>query len=327
MVRRSVLVLLAAVALLTWGPATTAGATSYAYDVPTIARVHVHLAVGDDLAETEFTAAREGSASTAVEARSPSTTLSPRSVATEAEGELELVCHSFDPRTEVVMADGSRKQIAGVKIGDHVRTTDPATGASVVREVSDVHVNRDSDLADLTIRDSEGREATVHTTEHHKFWDDTRGGWVEATDLGIGDRLHDLGRRIVTVVGVNSRGGTHTMYDLTIDGVHTYYVEVDGIDVLVHNCGEGMLGENGTQVTSKTLTPGNRGYRIDVENPAPGVRPGQLHLQDAAGGKYLYNFETGEFEGIPNSLAKAIANDPAVARAIAKGAVYLGLGG
>jgi hypothetical protein len=85
-----------------------------------------------------------------------------------------------------------------------------------------------------------------------------------------------------------------------------------------------MLGENGTQVTSKTLT--NRpGYRIDVENPAPGVRPGQLHLQDAAGGKYLYNFETGAFDGIPNALVKQIASDPAVARAIATGSRYLGL--
>jgi len=55
------------------------------------------------------------------------------------------------------------------------------------------------------------------------------------------------------------------------------------------------------------------------------VRPGQLHLQDAAGGKYLYNFETGAFDGIPNALVKQIASDPAVARAIATGSRYLGL--
>ena len=40
-----------------------------------------------------------------------------------------------------------------------------------------------------------------------------------------------------------------------------------------------MLGENGTQVMSKTLFK-NSDFHIDVENPAPGVRPGQLHLQD-----------------------------------------------
>lgn len=85
-----------------------------------------------------------------------------------------------------------------------------------------------------------------------------------------------------------------------------------------------MLGATGTQVTSRTLA--NRpGFRIDVENPAPGVRAGQLHLQDAAGGKYLYNFEAEAFEGLPKSLARQVARDPAVARAIATGKRYLGV--
>lgn len=84
------------------------------------------------------------------------------------------------------------------------------------------------------------------------------------------------------------------------------------------------LGTGGTQTTSTTLGRG-RGYRIDVENPAPGVRPGQLHLQDSAGGKYLYDFEAEEFSGLPRSLAKQIAGDPTVARSIAKGRTYLGL--
>lgn len=45
-----------------------------------------------------------------------------------------------------------------------------------------------------------------------------------------------------------------------------------------------MIGRGGTQVTSRTLVQ-NENYRIDVENPNPGVRPGQLHLQDSAGNK------------------------------------------
>ena len=85
-----------------------------------------------------------------------------------------------------------------------------------------------------------------------------------------------------------------------------------------------MLGEGGTQVTSRTLLRDTgQGYRIDVENPAPGVRPGQLHLQDAAGGKYLFNFETNQFEGLPPGLARQIADNPQVARAIAKARDYL----
>lgn len=235
-------------------------------------------------------------------------------------------CHSFRYDTTVLMADGTRKRIVDVEIGDRVLTTDPETGERVVREVTELHVNSDIDMANVTVRDADGNVSTIHTTQTHQFWSQTDNRWENASDLDEGELLRAFDGSKVTVVGVRTWDGYQTMYDLTIEGVHTYYVTAGNEKVLVHNCGEGMLGENGTQITSKTLTPPNRSYRIDVENPAPGVRPGQLHLQDAAGGKYLYNFETGVFEGIPKALAKEIAKDPAVARAIAKGASALGLG-
>ena len=66
-------------------------------------------------------------------------------------------------------------------------------------------------------------------------------------------------------------------------------------------------------------------YHIDVENAAPGVRPGQMHIQDYSGNKYLYDFDTCEFIGIPRSLARKLAKDPKVAAAIEKRARFLGL--
>ncbi|MEU3244247.1 DUF6531 domain-containing protein [Streptomyces sp. NPDC006875] len=89
----------------------------------------------------------------------------------------------------------------------------------------------------------------------------------------------------------------------------------------------GMIGSNGPQITSKTLW--NQGpYRIDVENPNPGQRPGQLHFQDQTNksAKYQYNFETGEFDGIPRSLLKAVGNNPGFIAAIRKGLAALGEG-
>ncbi len=85
-----------------------------------------------------------------------------------------------------------------------------------------------------------------------------------------------------------------------------------------------MLGAGGTQTTSKTVLDRGR-FRIDVENPAPGKRPGQLHLQDDSGGKYLYDFTDCRFVGAPRALEKILAKDPKVARAIEKGSEYLGL--
>lgn len=47
--------------------------------------------------------------------------------------------------------------------------------------------------------------------------------------------------------------------------------------------------KNSTQVTSKTLYE-NKGIRLDVENPNPTQRPGQLHVQKVGETvKYYYN--------------------------------------
>jgi hypothetical protein len=84
----------------------------------------------------------------------------------------------------------------------------------------------------------------------------------------------------------------------------------------------GMMGENGTQLTSKTVWKGQNS-RLDVENPAPGERPGQLHYQDTTGSKYLYDPGTDSFPGAPNSVNNLL-NNPNFRNGIQKGLRYLG---
>ncbi|MET7482555.1 putative T7SS-secreted protein [Streptomyces sp. NPDC005538] len=86
-----------------------------------------------------------------------------------------------------------------------------------------------------------------------------------------------------------------------------------------------MIGANGTQVTSKTMW--NHGpYRIDVENPNPGQRAGQLHFQDQSNptAKYQYNFSTEKFEGLPRSVEKEVSRNPGFQAGIDKGLRMLG---
>jgi hypothetical protein len=84
------------------------------------------------------------------------------------------------------------------------------------------------------------------------------------------------------------------------------------------------IGAEGTKTMSKTLMH-SEGFRIDVENPKPGFRNGQIHLQDSSGAKYQYNFDTGEFEGVSNTFARELARNPAVKLAIKKGLALLGM--
>ena len=51
----------------------------------------------------------------------------------------------------------------------------------------------------------------------------------------------------------------------------------------------------GTRINSKTLWKDTKGNRIDVENPNPGKRPGQIHFQDSQNNKYIYNNKDGRF--------------------------------
>jgi RHS repeat-associated protein len=169
--------------------------------------------------------------------------------------------NSFRKDTEVLMADGTRKRISAVKIGDEVQTTDLATGLTVIRKVTALHINSDSDLGDLVVHDADGHESTIHTTLHHRFWDDTRYTWVDTSDLTAGDRLHDLHGAIITVAGVVPVHGVRTMYDLTVDRVHSYYVVAGYLSVLVHNCDIGSVdpatvGVEGTDPAVRELNGG-----------------------------------------------------------------------
>lgn len=85
-----------------------------------------------------------------------------------------------------------------------------------------------------------------------------------------------------------------------------------------------MLGINGPTVPSKTLWMGKGKERIDVENPAPGKRAGQIHYQDNSNNKYYYDPVTQTFPDAPKSVNDKL-KDSTFKSAIDKGMTkYLG---
>lgn len=95
-----------------------------------------------------------------------------------------------------------------------------------------------------------------------------------------------------------------------------------------------MFGAKGQRITSKTLYEADiRGYhyRIDVENPAPGKRPGSLHVQLGGRGSthYEYNPKTKAFttrngERLPRRVQQHLDSDPEAQRKIRYGLQLLG---
>ncbi|MEU7876541.1 polymorphic toxin-type HINT domain-containing protein, partial [Dactylosporangium sp. NPDC049140] len=165
-----------------------------------------------------------------------------RAIAQGAKNMFRRAGCSFTADTKVQMADGGRKDIKDVKVGDTVLATDPRSGKSVPRKVLGSYRNRDNALTDLTVRNPDGSVATVRTSQNHPFWDSGRQVWVSAGDLQPGTALNAGGANAPEIVDVDSRVGVRYMYDLTVEDVHTYYVFAGDQPVLVHNCPVGGGG-------------------------------------------------------------------------------------
>jgi hypothetical protein len=64
------------------------------------------------------------------------------------------------------------------------------------------------------------------------------------------------------------------------------------------------------------------GWMLKIQSRVGG--PGNIHLQ-IGGNKYYYNFQTGQFGGLSNRLARQIAGNAKLARALQSALHALGL--
>ncbi|MFI9719701.1 polymorphic toxin-type HINT domain-containing protein [Streptomyces sp. NPDC052396] len=138
--------------------------------------------------------------------------------------------------------DGSSKPIEDVKTGDKVLATDPDTGKATSREVvATFDTRHDKDFTDLTVETERGA-ASVIATDTHPFWEPTERKWVNAGELRPGSRLRTEKGEFLRVRATRHFVKRQRTHDLTVSGVHTYYVLAGKTPVLVHNvnCGPSL---------------------------------------------------------------------------------------
>jgi guanyl-specific ribonuclease Sa len=129
------------------------------------------------------------------------------------------------------MADGKRRRIDEVEVGDMVVATDPETGETKAREVVATLPHQDQ-LVTLATDVGE-----IVTTEDHRYWNVTDGEWQAAHALDPGDHLLAASGVSVVVEGLDwSTIHTTTAYDLDVQRIDTFYVGAGDLEVLVHNC-------------------------------------------------------------------------------------------
>lgn len=126
------------------------------------------------------------------------------------------------------------KNIEDVRVGDWVLAKDPdKPGLPTPHRVMDLPRNWTEHLVHVRLEGG----GDVAATRNHPFFVRDRG-WVEARDLRVGDRLRDGQDRLVGITGLSEEARTCDTFNLTVQGVHTYYVLAGRTPVLVHNMGD-----------------------------------------------------------------------------------------
>ena len=148
-----------------------------------------------------------------------------------------LKCECFTGETLVSTTEGE-KRIDEIKIGDYVYAYDTEKEENVPAKVTYVSITETDIL--VHVYTSEGEE--IKTTMFHPFYvknvkngeDETYGMWKASANLVAGDELLTEDGRVVYVeeVKVERLAESIKVYNLEVEGLHTYYV---GSGVLVHN--------------------------------------------------------------------------------------------
>jgi RHS repeat-associated protein len=166
--------------------------------------------------------------------------------------------HSFTGDTPVLMAGGSTRPVDQIKVGETVENSAPGKSGTQAHKVDAVIVTTtDHDFVEVTVNAAAPKPSpapkpakpkaptaasapagqsggTITTTFHHPFYDPTQGAFVQAQYLKPGDDLQTpTGAAQITAVHLFH--ADTTTYDLTIDGLHTFYVVAGNTPVLVHN--------------------------------------------------------------------------------------------
>ncbi|WP_282698366.1 polymorphic toxin-type HINT domain-containing protein, partial [Streptomyces sp. CC208A] len=136
------------------------------------------------------------------------------------------------------------KPIEKVKTGDKVVATAPESGETRIETVTaEIKGQGLKHLVKITI-DTDGKAgaktAQVTATDGHPFWVPEVGTWIDATDLKSGQWLRTSAGTYVQIASIERwTAQDATVHNLTVSDLHTYYVQMADVPVLVHNCGPG----------------------------------------------------------------------------------------
>ena len=144
-------------------------------------------------------------------------------------GKLLLKCNCFTAGTKVLTDEGE-KNIEDIEVGDKVLSKDEETGEVAYKEVTATFNHETDEIYQIHVGGQ-----TIESTFNHPFYVKDKG-WTFVKDLEVGDLLVQSDGNTLKIDSIKLEHRQATVYNLRVDGFHTYFVSDLGIWVHNTNC-------------------------------------------------------------------------------------------
>ncbi|MCM3293460.1 HINT domain-containing protein [Paenibacillus sp. MER 180] len=138
-------------------------------------------------------------------------------------------CNCFVAGTKV-QTDEGEKNIEDIQVGDKVLSKDEVTGEVAYKKVTATFNHETDEIYKIHVGGQ-----TIESTFNHPFYVEGKG-WTYVKDLKVGDLLVQSDGNTLEITSIELLHKHVKVYNMTVDGFHTYFVSDLGIWVHNTNC-------------------------------------------------------------------------------------------
>ncbi|WP_379143213.1 polymorphic toxin-type HINT domain-containing protein, partial [Paenibacillus sp. sgz500992] len=138
-------------------------------------------------------------------------------------------CNCFTAGTKV-QTDEGEKPIEEIEVGDKVLSKDDETGEVAYKEATATFNHETDEIYQIHVGDQ-----VIESTFNHPFYVEGKG-WTFVKDLKVGDLLVQSDGNTLKIDSIELLHKHVTVYNMTVDEFHTYFVSDLGIWVHNTNC-------------------------------------------------------------------------------------------
>ncbi|MHA6530788.1 polymorphic toxin-type HINT domain-containing protein [Paenibacillus sp. BAC0078] len=179
-------------------------------------------------------------------------------------GKSSFGCNCFVSGTKV-QTDEGEKNIEDIKVGDKVLSKNEETGEVAYKEVTDTFNHETDEIYKIQVGGQ-----TIESTFNHPFYVKDKG-WTFVKDLKVGDLLVQSDGNKLKIDSIELEHKLVTVYNMTVDEFHTYFVSDLGI--WVHNTECSLTISKAAARVAKKLSPeAKKGYEAAIK----GLETGDL---------------------------------------------------